>query len=67
MSRKQVGLRISEEAYDRFDRLADQIAEKLGGEELSRSVVVRMAVMRGLKILEKEFGPDETSAKQAAA
>ena len=55
---KQVGLRLPPDAIRRVDALMTKLAKDrtvsaLG--QVSRSTVVRLAVMRGLDVLEKEY------------
>lgn len=54
----QVGLRLPTEAFDRADALKSKLAKDrnlaLITGELTRTTILKLAVMRGLEVLEKE-------------
>jgi len=51
VNEKQVSIRLPKELLDRAERVADRL-ESLG---VKRAAVLRLAIERGISVLEKEF------------
>lgn len=58
MNEKLITLRLPEDLLDRADRLVPTVgaAGDLAAVRVSRSTVIRLALLRGLAALEQEFG-----------
>lgn len=49
-----LGIRIDEELAERLDEAAERLSKALGGERIDRSKIARVAMTRGLEVLEGE-------------
>lgn len=50
-----IAVRVSAEMQGRLDALAEKLSARAGGAEVKRSDVARLAMERGLDVLEAEF------------
>lgn len=62
-----VAFRLNDELAARIDRVADALAARNGGEEVSKSAVLRRAVRAGLAAMERDLGIDDTTAAAKSA
>lgn len=51
-----IPLRVSEELVGRIDRLATALTARASGAKVARSSAMRVAIERGLDVLEVELG-----------
>jgi hypothetical protein len=56
MTEHPVSVRLNTEAVERLDRIADALSSRAAGATMNRSAVVRVAVGRGIAVLEAELG-----------
>lgn len=65
---KPMALRIAQEILDRADALIPKLAKSpelmAGGSEVSRTTVLRLALLRGLDVLEREFAGASKAKKR---
>jgi hypothetical protein len=56
MTEHPVSVRLNLEALERLDRIAEALSNRAVGVTMNRSMVVRVAVGRGIDTLEAELG-----------
>jgi hypothetical protein len=49
-------LRLEDELIARVDRVKEVMEKRAGGVDVPRAAAIRLALERGLAVLEKEFG-----------
>lgn len=58
---KPTPIRLEDEQLARADRVREVMEKRVAGAEVSRASVIRIAIDRGLELLEKEFGVPKKS------
>jgi hypothetical protein len=49
-------VRLPKDLQDRIEAIKTEMSERLSGVEMDRSRVVRLALERGIEVIEKELG-----------
>jgi hypothetical protein len=60
MTGKPIPLRLEDELISRVDRVKVVLERRAGGVEVPRASVIRLALERGLAVLEQEFPPERS-------
>lgn len=63
MTSRTLPLRLDDELIARLDRLAETMATRAGGAEITRTSAMRTALVRGLDSLEAELGTSDRRSK----
>lgn len=56
MTKQNYSVRLEPKDLERFDVIAQRLAERAMGAEVTRAGCVRIALLRGIEVLEAEFG-----------
>jgi hypothetical protein len=56
-------VRLEPETLERADRVAEELAKKVEGVRPSQSMALRLAITRGLDLLEQELGMKKKAGK----
>ena len=64
---QNIGARLDAELVERLDRLATLLSARAAGTPVKRSDAVRLAVTRGLDVLERELGVEECVFRTCSA
>jgi hypothetical protein len=64
---QNIGARLDAELVKRLDRLATLLSARAAGTPVKRSDAVRLAVTRGLDVLERELGVEKPAAAPKGA
>lgn len=60
---QQTYVRLEQETLERADRVAAELAKKVEGVKPSQSMALRLAITRGLDLLEQELGMKRVAKK----
>ncbi len=56
-SHAQVAVRLEQKVIDRIDKAAEKMSKRAFGSPFNRTDIIRLALEKGLEMLEKEMSP----------
>ena len=59
-----LSVKVSDEFVARVDRLAEEMSTRAGGAKVTRSNAMRVALERGMEVLEGEFAMKKAKPKR---